>query len=88
MRSLYLFIPILFLAGCSTTGSTIVTRTVTVEVPVVAKCAAPIPDRPTYELDRVSVNDDVYVKGRAALIEIQQRKAYEEKLQAAAKACR
>lgn len=88
MRSLYLTLAIPFLIGCAAPRETIVTRTVTVEVPVTAKCNAPMPEKPTYELDRMSVKDGVYEKGRAALIEIQQRKAYEEKLHAAATACR
>lgn len=79
---------IALLTGCSTPAPRIVTKTVTVEVPIVAKCEVPIPERPAYELDRVSVKDDLYVKGRAALIEIEQRKAYEERLRSAAEACR
>lgn len=87
MRGLMILL-ITLLAGCSTTAPRIITKTVTVEVPVVAKCEAPMPDVPSFELDRVSVKDDLYVKGRAALIEIEQRKAYEERLRAAAQACR
>lgn len=88
MRALYLTLALPLLIGCSATQERIVTKTITVEVPVVARCKAPMPDRPQFELDRVSVKDDLYHKGKAALIEIQQRKAYEEKLKAAAEACR
>lgn len=86
MRALYLTLALPFLIGCSTTPEMVV-RTVEVKVPVKIPCKSPAVDKPPFELDRTSVNDDLYVKGRAALVEIKQREAYEEKLRAAVAAC-
>ena len=88
MRALYLTLALPFLIGCSATPEKeIVTRTVKAEVPVKVLCKAPVVERPTFELDKMSVNDDLYVKGRAAMAEIKQREAYEERLRAAVAAC-
>ncbi|WP_157903189.1 hypothetical protein [Cupriavidus malaysiensis] len=44
-------------------------------------------ERPAWALDLVDPTADVYTKGRAALVELEQRKAFEEKQAAAIAAC-
>lgn len=75
------------LQGCGGTP-TVVTQTRTVEVPVSVPCRVPPVELPAWELDRVDPAADLYTKGRAAMVEIQQRKGYESRLEAAAAACR
>ncbi len=76
----------LALAGCASSPE-VITRTIEVKVPVSVPCKAPAVERPQFAFDRVSKNDDVYVKGRALLVERKQRQSYEQSLEAALAAC-
>lgn len=76
------------LQGCGSSAPAIVTQTRTVEVPVSVPCRVPQIEAPAWALDRVDPAADVYTKGRAALVEIQQRRGYESRLEAVAAACR
>ena len=59
-----------------------------VEVPVEVRCRIEIPARPAYALDDPALIDkDLLAKASAALTEIEQRRAYEEKLEAALRTC-
>lgn len=61
------------------------------EAPVNApqvQCQVQQIDRPTWALDSIDPEADIYTKGKAALAEIEQRIRYEEKLEAAIRACR
>lgn len=78
----------LLLAGCASAPPQVITKTKTVEVPVAVPCKVkPVP-WPAWALDQVDPAADVYEKGRAALVEVGQRAAYEILLEAAAAACR
>jgi hypothetical protein len=60
----------------------------TVEVPVQVRCKIDLPARPSYALDDPSLKDrSFFDKATAALVEVEQRRAYEERLEAALKAC-
>lgn len=74
------------LAGCASTPE-VITQTRTVEIPVGVPCRVPVIERPAWALDQVDPAADVYTKGQAALVELEQRRAYEEKQQAAIAAC-
>jgi hypothetical protein len=59
-----------------------------VEVPVPLRCTARVPQRPHWPLDDPALSSkDLYTKGMAALAEIEQRRAYEARLEAALRAC-
>jgi hypothetical protein len=59
-----------------------------VEVPVQVRCKIDFPPRPSYALDDPSLKDKSFFdKATAALVEIEQRRAYEERLEAALSAC-
>lgn len=85
MNKLYLLVAVLPLCGClATVGPTIVNHDVIVQVP----CNVILPEKPTYPLtDTGSVNDNIFIKSKKALAEIEARKAYEAQLEAAATAC-
>ncbi|MDF3837167.1 hypothetical protein P3W85_30050 [Cupriavidus basilensis] len=76
----------LVVAGCASPPQ-VITQTRTVEVPVAVPCKVePVP-RPAWALDQVDPGADVFTKGRAALMEVEQRKGYESRLKAAIAAC-
>jgi hypothetical protein len=59
-----------------------------VEVPVSIRCKVDFPEHPTYALDDPALRDKtLFDKMTAALVEIEQRRAYEERLEAALKVC-
>jgi hypothetical protein len=59
-----------------------------VEVKVPVRCDVQIPARPAWPLDDPAlVRKDLHVKGRAAIAELEQRRAYEARLEAALRAC-
>ena len=59
-----------------------------VEVSVPVRCKVAFPARPAYALEDPGLkNGTSFDKTTAALVEIEQRRAYEEKLEAALKAC-
>ncbi|WP_420994128.1 hypothetical protein ACKI2N_002070 [Cupriavidus sp. 30B13] len=76
------------LAGCGSAPPQVINQTKTVEVPVAVPCKVKAVEKPAWALGQVDPRADVYVKGRAALVEVRQRAAYEILLEAAAAACR
>ncbi len=76
----------LLLAGCS--PSLPVLKPVEVEVPVSAPCVAIPIHKPDFALAHVSVGDDLATKTKAALVEINQRRAYEILIEAQIEGCR
>ena len=76
------------LTGCAGVPPQVITQTKTVEVPVAVPCKVDAVPRPAWALDQVDPSADVYAKGRAALVEIDQRAAYEIMLESAVAACR
>lgn len=85
MNKIILIVPAFLLCGClATVGPAVVDHNVIVEVP----CNVNMPDKPVYPLtDTGDVKDDIFVKSKKALAEIEARKGYETKLEAAAQSC-
>ncbi|NUA26089.1 hypothetical protein [Cupriavidus basilensis] len=77
----------MLLAGCAGAPQ-VITQTKTVEVPVAVPCKVKAVARPAWALDQVDPAADVFTKGRAALVEVGQRAAYEIRLEAAVAACK
>lgn len=74
----------LLLVGCGTTKPQIVDHNVLVTVP----CKVTLPAKPVMPLtDTGDVKDDVFVKTKKALAEIEIRKGYEAQLEAVAQSC-
>lgn len=74
------------LAGCA--GRDPLVRTVRVEVPVSVPCRAPVVPQPEWIMDQVPASAGIYQRVTAALAELEQRREYEKKLEAALAACR
>lgn len=74
------------LAGCAGAPQ-VITQTKTMEVPVAVPCKVQPVARPAWALDQIDPAADVFTKGRAALVEVRQRAAYEIRLEAAVAAC-
>lgn len=74
------------LSGCF--GGTTVVRPVEVDIPIPVPCKSPEVVKPSFGLDRVKVTQGIFDKGKAALSELNERKAYETRLEAALSACR
>lgn len=79
------------LAGCVTTQTKVVTDVQVVEKPVPVRCEIKWPARPAAYVDQVQLTgrplEDLVRIWRAAEAELEERIAYEKKLEAAAKAC-
>lgn len=76
---------LLLLSGCFASAPTIVDHNVMVTVP----CKVTLPAKPQMPLtDSGDVKDDMFVKTKKALAEIELRKGYEEQLEAAAESCK
>lgn len=76
---------VLALAGCASAPP--VVRTERVEVPVPVPCVVARIERPAWALDELPDGAGLYLQVRAALVEIEQRRAYEAALEAAMAAC-
>ena len=93
MKPLGALIAVLLTSGCATqkcpppeTKVEYVPQRVDVSVPV--RCKVAFPERPAYALEDPALKDKTsFDKTTAALVEIEQRRAYEEKLEAALKVC-
>ena len=81
----FAILPAFLLCGClATTGPAVVDHNVIVQVP----CNVTMPDKPVFPLtDSGKVEDNIFDKSKKALAEIEDRKAYETKLEAAAQSC-
>lgn len=78
---------LLVLAGCAAPAPQVVTRTVTVEVPVGVPCRTPQIARPVWPLDVLPTDANDYEWARAALAEIEVRNGYEARLEGAVAGC-
>ena len=93
MRTLFCLMTTLLASACATqkcpppeTKVEYVPQRVEVSVPV--RCRIAFPARPAYALEDPALKDKTsFDKTTAALVEIEQRRAYEEKLEAALKVC-
>jgi hypothetical protein len=61
---------------------------VEVSVPVAVPCQVPDVQKPVWKLQNTPADAPLFDKVKAALIELDQRKSYETKLEAALRACR
>lgn len=76
----------ILLAGCASDPK-IVVRTELVEVPVQVPCRAPDVERPKWAVDALQENATLFDRVKAMAVEIEQRRAYEQRLEAATRAC-
>jgi hypothetical protein len=83
MKAIFL-LPVLLLVGCQYMPPKIVNHNVMVPVP----CKVTLPVKPEMPLtDNGDVKDDIFVKTKKALAEIDRRKGYEAQLEAVVKSC-
>jgi hypothetical protein len=81
-----LFATLLLLSACAAPEP--VFKPVSVEVPVAVPCKAPAVPKPASALRQAVLTAPLFDKVKAALVEIDVRKAYEARLEAALAACR
>lgn len=86
MRHLILVPLLLLIAGCPS-NPVIETKNVEVKIPVPVKCKITPPEKPESLLGRIKMDDDIHTMVKIILAEIESRKAYEKKLEAATKEC-
>lgn len=84
---IFLGLVIVLLSGCGLIEPRRIVETVTIEKPVPVPCRVEPVARPAWEVSRVSAADDMVTINRALRAEIEQRRGYEIKLEAAVKAC-
>lgn len=91
MRRALICIAALALAGCGPLAKLVATDVQTVDKPVATKCTIKWPARPTPHISNVQLTGDVYQDAvriwRAMEAEMEERIAYQAKLEAAASAC-
>jgi hypothetical protein len=77
-----------FLAGCETTKppgiNTVIQR---VEVPIAVPCKAEIPVKPSFNFDKLTVEQDVFDKSKTVLADRKLHIGYEIELLAALNSC-
>jgi hypothetical protein len=78
---------LLFLAWLAACEGAPVYEPVEVSVPVSVPCEAPMVPKPAWKLQNTSLDAPFFETVKATLIELDQRKAYEARLEAAIKAC-
>lgn len=76
----------IILTGCVTVPEKPIVQTVVVEKPVQVRCQIPPVERPPWETERADAADAVSVS-RAIRAELEQRRGYEARIEAAAKSC-
>ncbi len=76
---------LLFLAAC---GQTPVFTPVEVEIPVAVACPDTAILKPDFALNHAAASDTLAEKTKAALVELNQRRAYEALLESQIAACR
>lgn len=81
---LYVMLPILFLYGCTSPLPKIVNHDVMVTIP----CKITMPVKPVMPLtDTGDIKDNIFIKTKKALAELDIRRGYEAQLEAAAGSC-
>ena len=76
---------VLFLTACAPYAP--VFAPVDVEVPVAVPCRTALVSKPDFALSHVTASDDIARKTKAALIELNQRRAYEAEMESQIAAC-
>jgi len=74
-------------SGCAT-KEIIKYETITVEVPIPIGCLTPIPPKPDYNFDRLTVDSDIFEKIKALLADRKLAIAYEKELESALASCK
>lgn len=77
----------LFLAACADMPVIGQVKMIRAEVQVPIPCKAEAVTEPEWPLDKVSIDANEFVKGQAALVEVERRREYEAALKGAVKAC-
>ena len=87
-NNIIIFSLLLVLSGCATTDPVIKVEIQRVEVPIPVPCKTEEPTKPDFNFDKLSENDDIFVKIRAMLADRKLHIGYEEQLSAALKSCK
>jgi len=87
-NKLLMLVAALSLAGCATTTppgiNTVIQR---VEVPIAVPCKAEVPAKPAFNFDKLTPEQDVFDKTKAALADRKLHLGYETELLAALNSC-
>lgn len=83
MKKFFIAPLIALMAGCASAPP----RTVEVRVPVSVPCKAPAVEAPDWSLNHVAPGAGLFAQVQAMIAELEQRRAYEAELEAAARAC-
>jgi hypothetical protein len=86
MRMILLGITSLVVSACASTPPSVV-QPIEVRVPVPVPCKVPIPSRPAFAVDALSLGAGIWEQMIALRAERLQRQGYEAELEAAVKAC-
>lgn len=88
MQNKLIIVLALLISACSTTDKPVVYETIKVNVPVPVECKTPMPEKPQYNFDQLSVDQTIYEKVRALLADRLLYLAYQAELEAALKSCK
>jgi len=86
-NKLALILATLSLVGCATTDPVIKTVIQRVEIPIEVPCKATVPTMPTYNFDKLTIENDIYAKSQALLADRKLHLGYETELLSALNSC-
>lgn len=84
---LFLFLATISLVGCATTAPVINAVPQKVEIPISVACSTSVPIKPDFNFDKLTVDQDIYVKNRALLADRKLWQGYSTELLAALNSC-
>jgi len=87
MKNIILISVIILLSGCATTEPVIDAEPQEVDIPIAVPCKAVVPDKPDFNFEKVTADQDVFEKTKALLADRKLHQGYEAELLAALNSC-
>lgn len=83
----FILLSCIFLTACATTKPVIDVKTQTVLVPVTTPCKAEVPNKPDFNFDKITQEQDIFDKTKAILADRKLHLGYEAELLASLNSC-
>jgi hypothetical protein len=87
LRNSFLILLLFALSGCATPEPGIKIETQIVKVPIAVPCKATIPSKPEFNFDKLTIDEDIFVKIRSLLADRLLYRGHETELLAALNSC-
>ena len=88
LNKFLLLVPVIAVVGCATTQPPVIKTVIQkVEVPIAVPCKVTIPNKPDYNFEKLTVDQDIFEKTKALLADRKLSQGYETDLDAALNSC-